>query len=89
MNTSNSHIAYVVARVRYVSAIRVAFTQPLEMAGDMYSARWQRGSLIVAATFIEYVCPRVGGVWPCVRVRDVSIAYTLSHYTFLGASYTC
>lgn len=55
--------------VQYVSAIRMGFTQPLEMAVDMYSARWQRGLLIVAATFIEYVCAQVGGVWPCVRAR--------------------
>lgn len=40
----------------------------LEMAVDMYSARWQRGFLIVAAMFIEYVCS-VGGVWPSVRAR--------------------
>lgn len=51
----------------YVFAIHVGFTQVLEIAVDMYSAQWQRGFLIVAAMFIEYVC--LVGVWPCVRAR--------------------
>lgn len=80
----NAIVIVAVCTCVYVFATRTGFTEALEMAVDMYSTQWQRGLLIVAAMFIECVCP-VGG---SVYVRDVSIVYIIALYIPWG-EYTC